>query len=105
MAGLRVFPGLKRKLPKCHAEKMESLDSLFSNSPDLNCRLSLKRSRLIVHRSVNREDNPPQNSSDDCMEIVKHSSPMGSSKSPCAVEGCPSKGFTGLLSCCSCFAV
>ncbi|XWS32876.1 hypothetical protein CRYUN_Cryun22dG0028100 [Craigia yunnanensis] len=68
--------------------------------PDLKCRLSLKRSRLIVHRSVNREDNPPQNSSDDCMEVVKHSSPMGSSnsKSPCAVEGCLSKGFAGLFS-------
>ena len=100
MAGLRVFPGLKRKLPECHDEKMES-DSLFSNSSDLNCTLSSKRSRLIAHRSVNGEDNPPQHSSDDCMEVVKHSSPMDSSKSPCAIEGCLSKGFAGLFSICS----
>ncbi|XWS44311.1 hypothetical protein CRYUN_Cryun15aG0034200 [Craigia yunnanensis] len=104
LPGLRIFPGLKRKLPECRDEKMES-DSLFSNSPDLNCKLSSKRSRLIVHRSVNGEDNPPQHSSDDCMEVVKHSSPMGSSKSPCAVEGCLSKGFAGLFSSCSFFAV
>ena len=105
MAGLRVFPGLKRKLPECHDDKMESSDPHFSNSPDLNFTLNSKRSRVIALRSVNREDNPPQNSSDDCMEIVKHSSPMGSSKSPCAVEGCLSKGFAGLFSSCSFFAV
>ncbi|XVF60546.1 hypothetical protein PTKIN_Ptkin08bG0056400 [Pterospermum kingtungense] len=105
LPGLKVFPGLKRKLPECHDDEMESLDSHFSNSPDLNCTLNSKRSRLIAHRSVNREDNPPQNSTDDCMEIVKHSSPKGSSKSPCAVEGCLSKGFAGLLSSRSYFAV
>lgn len=104
MAGLRVFPGLKRKLPECHDDdEMEPLESHFSNSPELNCTHHSKRSRLIAHRSVNREDNPPQNST-DCMEIGKHS-PMGSSKSPCAVEGCLSKGFAGLLSSRSYFAV
>ncbi|XP_022750661.1 uncharacterized protein LOC111299626 [Durio zibethinus] len=104
LPGLREFPGLKRKLTECGDEKMES-NSLFSNSPRVNCTLSSKRSRLIEHRSVNREDNPPQNSSDECMEVVKHGSPMGSSKSPCAVEGCLSKGFAGLSSSCSFFAV
>ncbi|XVE68153.1 hypothetical protein DITRI_Ditri09bG0046200 [Diplodiscus trichospermus] len=105
LPGLRVFPGLKRKLPGSLDDKMEYSDSHFSNSPDLNCTLSSKRSRLTAHRSVNKEDNLPQNSSDDCMEIVKHTSPRGSSKSPCAVEGCLSKGFAGLLSSRSYFAV
>ncbi|XVF16635.1 hypothetical protein REPUB_Repub10bG0049400 [Reevesia pubescens] len=105
LPGLRLFPGLKRKLPECHDNKMESSESFFSNSPDPNCTLNSKRSRLVACRSVNREDNPPQSSSAGCMEIVKQSSPMGSSKSPCAVEGCLSKGFAGLLSCCSYFAV
>ncbi|XVF14277.1 hypothetical protein REPUB_Repub09cG0044900 [Reevesia pubescens] len=104
LPGLRLFPGLKRKLPECEDDRMESSDSHFSNSPDRNCTLNSKRSRLIAHRSVNREDNSPQYSSDDCMEVVKHSSQMGS-KSPCAVEGCLSKGFAGLLSSCSYFAV
>ncbi|XP_022774492.1 uncharacterized protein LOC111316696 isoform X2 [Durio zibethinus] len=105
LPGLRVFPGLKRKLPECPEDEMESLDSHFSISPDLNCTLNSKRSRSIAHRSAKREDNTPQNSSDDCMEIVKHSSPMGSSKSLCAIEGYLSKGFAGLLSSRSYFAV
>ncbi|XP_022739291.1 uncharacterized protein LOC111291681 isoform X2 [Durio zibethinus] len=105
LPGLRLFPGLKRKLPLCHDGKKQHSESFFSNSLDLDCTLNSKRSRLIGHRSVNREDNPTHNSSDDCMEIVRHSSPMGSSKSPCAVEGCLSKGFAGLLSSCSYFAV
>ncbi|KAE8699679.1 putative starch synthase [Hibiscus syriacus] len=105
LPGLRVYPGMKRKLPECQDDEMESIDSHFLNSPALNCSLNSKRSKLIAQRSVNREDNPPQNSSDDCMEIAKHSSPMCSSKSPCAIEGCLSKGFAGLLSSCSYFAV
>lgn len=96
MAGLRVFPGLKRKLPGCHSDIMETSDPHFSNPADL---LSSKRSRLITHRAVSREDNRTRSSSDaSCMEVVKHSSPMVSSKSPCAVEGCLSKGFAGLFS-------
>ncbi|XVF58283.1 hypothetical protein PTKIN_Ptkin07bG0052500 [Pterospermum kingtungense] len=99
--GLRVSPGLKRKLPERHEEEIVSSDSLFSNSPDLNCSLSSKRNRLIAHRSVNTECC----TSDDCMEVVKHSSPMCSSKSPCAVEGWLYKGFAGLSSSCSFFAI
>ncbi|KAK6255995.1 Potentiating neddylation domain - like 1 [Theobroma cacao] len=96
LPGLRVFPGLKRKLPGCHSDIMETSDPHFSNPADL---LSSKRSRLITHRAVNREDNRTRSSSDaSCMEVVKHSSPMVSSKSPCAVEGCLSKGFAGLFS-------
>ncbi|MBA0697497.1 hypothetical protein Goari_021037 [Gossypium aridum] len=77
---------------------------LFSSSPNPNCTSNSKR-RFILCRSDEREDNVPQNSCDESMEIVKQSSPVGSSKSPCAVEGCMSKGLAGLLSCCSYFAV
>ncbi|KAK8566009.1 hypothetical protein V6N13_021084 [Hibiscus sabdariffa] len=105
LPGLRVYPGMKRKLPEFHDDDMEPSDSHFLNLPDLNCSLNSKRSRSIAYRSVNREDIPVQNSSDDCMEIAKHSSPMCSSKSPCAIEGCLSKGFAGLLSSRSYFTV
>nr|KJB75721.1 hypothetical protein B456_012G053600 [Gossypium raimondii] len=97
-------PGLKRKLRECNNDKMESLEPLFSSSPNPNCTSNSKR-RFILCRSDEREDNLPQNSCDESMEIVKQSSPVGSSKSPCAVEGCMSKGLAGLLSCCSYFAV
>ncbi|OMP05938.1 hypothetical protein COLO4_08441 [Corchorus olitorius] len=97
LPGLRSFPGLKRKLPDCQDDRMETSDSFLSNSPDSNCTPNVKRNRLTAHKPANKEDNPPWTSTDDCME-VKHSSPMGSSKSPCAVEGCLSKGFAGLFS-------
>lgn len=100
MAGLRVFPGLKRKLHECHEEKIVSSDS-FTNSPDLNCTLSSKRNRLVAHRSVNMEGC----TSDACMEVVKHSSPTCSSMSPCAVDGCLYKNFAKLSSSYSFFAV
>ncbi|XP_039008277.1 uncharacterized protein LOC120136251 [Hibiscus syriacus] len=105
LPGLSVYPGMRRKLLECHDDEMESSDPHFLNSSDLNCSLNTKRSRLIAHRSVHKEDIPPQNSSNDCMEIVKHSSTMCCSKSPCAIEGCLSRGFAGLLSSCSYFAV
>ncbi|KAA3464373.1 DCN1-like protein 3 isoform X1 [Gossypium australe] len=104
LPGLKLVPGLKRKLRECNNDKMESLEPLFSSSPNLNCTSNSKR-RFILCRSDEREDNLPQNSCDESMEIVKQSSPAGSSKSPCAVEGCMSKGLAGLLSCCSYFAV
>ncbi|KAB2085215.1 hypothetical protein ES319_A05G386600v1 [Gossypium barbadense] len=104
LPGLKLVPGLKRKLRECNNDKMESLEPLFSSSPNPNCTSNSKR-RFILCRSGEREDNLPQNSCDESMEIVKQSSPVGSSKSPCAVEGCMSKGLAGLLSCCSYFAV
>ncbi|TYI86280.1 hypothetical protein E1A91_D04G054000v1 [Gossypium mustelinum] len=104
LPGLKLVPGLKRKLRECNNDKMESLEPLFSSSPNPNCTSNSKR-RFILCRSDEREDNLPQNSCDESMEIVKQSSPVGSSKSPCAVEGCMSKGLAGLLSCCSYFAV
>lgn len=98
--GLRDFPGLKRKLPEDLQEyDMESSTALFSQSVvDLEPALSFKRIRLTAHKPANCVDNPPGRTTDDGMEIGRHSSPMCSSKSPCAVEGCLSKGFAGLFS-------
>ncbi|XP_040947813.1 uncharacterized protein [Gossypium hirsutum] len=97
-------PELKRKLRECNNDKMESSEPLFSSSPTSNCTSKSKR-RLILCRSDDRADNLPQDSCGESMEIVKQCSLVGSSESPSAVEGCMSKGFAGLLSCCSYFAV
>ncbi|TXG57563.1 hypothetical protein EZV62_015392 [Acer yangbiense] len=118
LPGLKIFPGLKRKLPDLQNDESETH---CTNVAHLNNIGTSKRSRLIALQSVNLENNPPGSSGDDCMEIVKHSCPLGSSnssksscddcmeavkhnsqlgssKSPCAVEGCLSKGFAGLFS-------
>ena len=67
VTGIKDFLSSKRKIPK-------------------DPTLSFKRIRLIA-------PNPLGNTTDDCMEIMRHSSPPGSSKSPCAFEGCLLKGF------------
>ncbi|XP_075651387.1 defective in cullin neddylation protein AAR3 [Castanea sativa] len=98
LPGLKDFPGLKRKvLEDLQQDEMRS-SSTFPHYTDLDPALSFKRIRLTAPRPANWEDNPPGNSTDDCMEITRHNSPLCSSKSPCAVEGCLSKGFAGLLS-------
>jgi len=99
VAGLKEFPGLKRKLPEdLQQDDMESSPTVFPHSTDLDPALSFKRIRLTAHKLAKLEDNPPGNTTDDCMEIVRHNSPLCSSKSPFAVEGCLSKGFAGLFS-------
>ncbi|XP_050230411.1 defective in cullin neddylation protein AAR3 [Mercurialis annua] len=94
LPGLKVTPGLKRKFPSCQNEDIEFLDS----HSDRNLMSNSKRNRLVIQRPFNQEENPPGNSSSECMEIMKQNSPAGCTKSPCAVEGCLSKGFAGLLS-------
>lgn len=74
--------------------EMESADK-FLNS---NFLPSSKRR----HKLVNWEDHPPGKGTDDGMEIGKHNGLLGCSKSPCAVEGCLTKGFAGLFSGRSC---
>ncbi|KDP27157.1 hypothetical protein JCGZ_19856 [Jatropha curcas] len=98
LPGLKVTPGLKRKLPNLQNEEMESSDYHLTEYTDLNLMSNSKRNRLKSRRPLNWEDNPPGNSAGDCMEVIKHNSPMGSTKSPCAVEGCLSRGFAGLFS-------
>lgn len=64
-------------------------------SDDLNSSVC-KKSR--AHDVDDYEENSPENTLDDSMETSRQNSPLCSSKSPCAVEGCLSKGFAGLLS-------
>ncbi|KAK2994624.1 hypothetical protein RJ640_025678, partial [Escallonia rubra] len=102
LPGLKNFPGRKRKLCEDFSRpQLEASDGFASSNIVLN---SKRRCDNFADRCVN---SPPGNGSDDCMEIVKHSSPhnspLGCPKAPCAVEGCLSKGFAGLFSRRSCF--
>jgi DCN1-like protein 1/2 len=74
VTGLKDVLGLKRKVPK---------DPI----------LSFKRIKLTAPNPKNWKDNPLGNTTNDCMEIMRHSSPPCTIKSPCAFEGCLSKGF------------
>lgn len=78
-------------------DDMESLYTPIPNPADLSP-LNNKRSRVLTHGAVNWEDNSCGNTIEECMGIARQNSPQCSSKSPCAVEGCLSKGFAGLLS-------
>lgn len=90
--GLRSFSNLKRKLP----EDTRKDDMQYSiTSEDLNSSVC-KKSR--AHDVDDYEENSPGNTLEDSMETSRQNSPLCSSKSPCAVEGCLSKGFAGLLS-------
>lgn len=98
---MKDFPGLKRKVPEeLQQDEMESVTTtLYPGSTDLDPALSCKRIRLTAHKPAAWVVNHSAgNATDDCMEIVRHNSPICSSKSPCAVEGCLSKGFAGLFS-------
>ncbi|KAK7340552.1 hypothetical protein VNO77_21258 [Canavalia gladiata] len=92
LPGLRSFSGLKRKL----LEDARKNDMEYSNTCNDMIFSNCKRSRTLG--AVGWEDNPPGNAAEDCMETSRQNSPLCSSMSPCAVEGCLSKGFAGLLS-------
>ncbi|KAL6994209.1 hypothetical protein U1Q18_012316 [Sarracenia purpurea var. burkii] len=93
LPGLKIFPGLKRKLHEdFQIHEMKSPDK-FSGSSFLPS--SKRRYASVANKLVNSEDNPTGNSSDD-------NGRLGCLKSPCAVEGCLSKGFAGLFSGRSC---
>lgn len=95
LPGLKSYPGLKRKIPgDLDIDEMESSPTSFPQCSESDPTLSFKRSRMVSNVPAN--DNPG-NTVDECMEIIIHSSPLNSSKSPCAVEGCLSKGFAGLF--------
>ncbi|XP_057436005.1 defective in cullin neddylation protein AAR3 [Lotus japonicus] len=93
LPGLRSVSVLKRKLP----EETSNNDMEHSSASDELISSNCKRSR--AHGAVDWEDHDPLgNTSEDCMETSRQNSPLCSSKSQCAVEGCLSKGFAGLLS-------
>ena len=98
VAGLKDTPGLKRKLSSFQMEEMASSNAVFLDSVSPHFILNSKRSRLIDYRPLNWEDNPHGNSASDGMDITKQNNSLGSMKSPCAVEGCLSRGFAGLFS-------
>jgi DCN1-like protein 1/2 len=79
-------------------EEMASSNAVFLDSVSPHFILNSKRSRLIDYRPLNWEDNPHGNSASDGMDITKQNNSLGSMKSPCAVEGCLSRGFAGLFS-------
>ncbi|KAI3452296.1 hypothetical protein Pfo_008961 [Paulownia fortunei] len=99
LSGLKNFPGSKRKWGDNLQMGQESSDGYARSSCIAN---SKRRHLYFIEKSVNWGQNQVGNGEDDCVEIVKHSSPLGCTKSPCAVEGCLSKGFAGLLSSHSC---
>ncbi|KAK7295375.1 hypothetical protein RJT34_18282 [Clitoria ternatea] len=89
LPGVRSFSRLKRKF----GEDSRKNDMECSNTSNDMIFSNCKRSR------GNGEDNIlPGNAAEDCMETSRQNSPLCSSMSPCAVEGCLSKGFAGLLS-------
>ncbi|KAG8384692.1 hypothetical protein BUALT_Bualt04G0144400 [Buddleja alternifolia] len=94
LSGLKIFPGSKRKSCDNLQTGQESSDTYASSNSIANS----KRNRLCI----NWEQNEFGSSKNDGGEIVKQTSPIGCTKSPCAVEGCLSKGFAGLLSGRSC---
>ncbi|XP_058736407.1 defective in cullin neddylation protein AAR3 [Vicia villosa] len=92
--GRKSFAGLKRKLTEeARKDYMECAD--LSEEMNLsNC----KRGRSYGVADC-EEDNPQGNNTlEESMDTSRQNSPLCSSKSQCAVEGCLSKGFAGLLS-------
>lgn len=90
--GLKSFSGLKRKV----SEDTRKNDMEYLNTSDDLISSTCKRSK--AHDAVDCEDNPPVYTTEDCMETSRQNSSLCSAKSPCAVEGCLSKGFAGLFS-------
>ncbi|XP_050381530.1 defective in cullin neddylation protein AAR3 [Argentina anserina] len=95
LPGLKSCPGLKRKIAgDVDMDDMESSSTSFVQYTNLNPTLSFKRTRVM---SCGPANDIPVNHVDECMEVIRHSSPLNSSKSPCSVEGSLSKGFAELL--------
>lgn len=88
--GLKNFPGLKRK--SCGEESSHGY-------PGMDVIVNSKRRHVDFG---NQSVHWTENQSHGYLEMVKANSPLNHSASPCAVEGCLSKGFAGLLSGPSC---
>lgn len=93
-AGLKNFPGLKRK--SCGDLQIEESSHGY---PGMDVPVNSKRRHInFGNQSVHRTESQ----SHGYLEMVKANSSLNHSTSPCAVEGCLSKGFAGLLSGPSC---
>ncbi|KAM3253084.1 defective in cullin neddylation protein AAR3 isoform X1 [Capsicum annuum] len=95
LPGLKNFPGLKRK----SCGNLQRLEESSHGSPGMDIIVNSKRRHITFG---NQSVHWAENQSHDYLEIVKANSPLNHSASPCAVEGCLSKGFAGLLSGPSC---
>ncbi|XP_060193761.1 defective in cullin neddylation protein AAR3 [Lycium barbarum] len=92
--GLKNFPGLKRK--SCGNLLREESSHEY---PSMDAVVNSKRRHInFGNQSVHWNGSQ----SHGYLEVVKPNSPLNHSASPCAVEGCLSKGFAGLLSGPSC---
>ncbi|CAK9142506.1 unnamed protein product [Ilex paraguariensis] len=100
--GLKIFPGLKRKLFEDFQKELESSGRFASSTITTN---SKRRHVYCADKFMNRGENPPGRVTDECQEIVEHNSSLGCSKYPCSIEGCLTRGFAGLLSSRSCLQI
>ncbi|XP_030447861.1 defective in cullin neddylation protein AAR3 [Syzygium oleosum] len=94
---LKSYHGLKRKFNDDFTRVSEGLSETCIEDSTHDHWSVISKRRHKVNLSSPFEDSPPTDTPDDFMENVRHSSPLGT-KSPCAVEGCLSKGFAGLFS-------
>ncbi|GAB4831659.1 hypothetical protein Ancab_005671 [Ancistrocladus abbreviatus] len=92
LPGLKKFPGLKRKFYD------DSLQISSSFTPNAVAPMFNPKHRKLENNLMSCKENPPGSAADGLMETVKQNSAFCSSKSGCAVEGCLSKGFAGLMS-------
>lgn len=105
LPGLKIFPGLKRRMLEGHAVGSSDPSSMYSTDTDSNPMIKSKKCKFdfVAEKPMNWEENPPSVALDVGMDTAKQSSPLSSTKSsPCAVDSCLSKGFAGLLSTRSC---
>ncbi|KAK6155084.1 hypothetical protein DH2020_009332 [Rehmannia glutinosa] len=92
LSGLKNFPGSKRKLSSDMEMGQECSDDGHASSSSIT-----NSKRRHLYKPVNLGQNEVSNG-----EVKQSSSPLGCTKSQCAVEGCLSKGFAELLSGHSC---
>lgn len=95
VTGLKNFPGLKRK----SCGNLQRLEESSHGYPGMDVIVNSKRRHTDFG---NQSVHWTENQSHGYLEMVKANSPLNHSASPCAVEGCLSKGFAGLLSGPSC---
>ncbi|KAK9742562.1 hypothetical protein RND81_03G182200 [Saponaria officinalis] len=98
LPGLKELPGFKRK----YRDDLQENGLVISDSSPsdvINYIVNFKRKKQQQQRNFMIVGNSSP-SNDLCQELptLKLNSPLHSSKSPCAVEGCLSKGFSGLFS-------
>ncbi|KAJ8434473.1 hypothetical protein Cgig2_006279 [Carnegiea gigantea] len=96
--GLRNLPGLKRKY---HGDANRMGSYMYSSCPSnvINSIINFKRRKQHQNKLVKSEEDLPGCAlCEQGLQTLKVTSPLNNSKSPCAVEGCLSQGFSGLFS-------